>query len=134
MFSGRCPPFDELRKERHSFAPYASAGRQHEFISNDRSITAQFSAGGESFTVNTAGAPDNGALLGAGVDAGWGRLTTRLSYLGDIRSNFVVNTVDLTARGALLENAMTPLKPAVRHHLKADRFGRRERAIFIERK
>lgn len=76
------------------FTPYASAGWQHEFENQSRPIAAQLASGGTgTFTVNTADAARDGALLGAGLNMDWSDdFSTRLAYAGDVRSDFNAKT------------------------------------------
>jgi autotransporter-associated beta strand protein len=82
------------------FVPFLSAAWEHEYMSQSEALSAQFAGTPLSpFTTNTADPSRDGALVGAGLDAEWGKtISTRLAYSGDFRSDFYANTVSGSVR------------------------------------
>ncbi len=79
--------------------PFLSAAWQHEFEDQQRTMVAQFAAGGGSFSVDTAEASRNGALVNAGIDIDWvSGFSGRFAYLLDWRSDFISKTISASAR------------------------------------
>jgi len=80
--------------------PFASAAWEHEYDNQSRAIDAQFgTTPGSGFAVSTADAARDGALVGAGLDADWGKgFSTRLAYSGDFRSDFYASTLSGSLR------------------------------------
>ncbi len=62
------------------FTPHVEATWQHEFLTQDRGLTSQFSDfGGGSFTVRTPDQSDESALLDLGLDANVNKTITVFS-------------------------------------------------------
>jgi fibronectin-binding autotransporter adhesin len=83
-----------------SAVPFASLGWGHEYADQSRAINAELAGGaGGPFTVQTADVARDSALLAAGVDfGGRGGWDVRLAYAGDVRSDFVENSVSGSLR------------------------------------
>jgi outer membrane autotransporter protein len=80
--------------------PYASLGWQHEFENQSRPLSAQLaSSGSGTFTVMTADAARESALLGAGLSMDWTPgFSTRLAYESTLNFDFHANTFNGSLR------------------------------------
>jgi outer membrane lipase/esterase len=82
-----------------SFVPFASAGWQHEYIDQSRTMLAQFTSSGGAFTVQTAEASKNGLLASAGADLNHQNgFSFRVHYIFDLRSDFNSKTIGASVR------------------------------------
>lgn len=92
----------DFNRGKTTWTPSARLGWQHEFKDESRPIEAQFAAGGDAFTVKTAEAGKDSALLGAGLAAKFTEnVTGFVEYKTELgRDNFNAQTVSGNLRVA----------------------------------
>jgi len=85
-----------FRYGRRRVTPHFSSTWQHEYMDQSQSISAQFLTGGDVFTVRTADAGRDTAVIGAGIDVLWNTvLSLYANYHGEFgRANFVSHNFD----------------------------------------